>query len=820
METNIGTTTQETLRKKAEDQLLMNQSKTTILQSESDMLRLIHELQVHQIELEMQNDELLHAKAAANEAVKLRDQSTGLLKASEGKYRELVDNSPDAILIYEDGIIALVNKECLRLMAATSENELIGKSVIQFVHPDSRAFVSERMEKAVKEATILPLAEERFVRVDGSEVDVEVKAMPIMFANKPAVQLIVRDITARKLTEKALVESEEKYRFMFANNPQPMWIFDVETYEFLEVNRAAVNHYGYSAEEFLSMSIKDIRPAEDISKLMVSLKPTDIKMQSVGEYRHVKKNGDIINVEITWHSVISKGRKARHVLVKDITDRKRAEETMRISEKQYRDMFYKNTAVKLIVDPLSGAILNANYAAAAYYGYPVSRLKELNINQINTLNPEQLFAEMELALTERRKYFDFHHRLASGEVRDVEVYSGPIPFEGSTKLYSIIHDVTDRKLAQEALNMMNWRLESIVESTNVGTWEWNIPTGETIFNDRWAQIIGYTLDELAPVSIKTWEKFSHPADSVYSNELLRKHFEGELPYYDFDCRMKHKDGHWVWVHDRGRVITRSDDGKPLMMFGTHSDISKRKQVEVTLQMNEANLKKINAEKDKFFSIIAHDLRSPFNGFLGLTEIMVEGLPGMTMDEIHKMAVLLRKSATNLYSLLGNLLEWSRMQRGLTSFAPLSFLLMQKISEIMILINDAAAKKDILIKYAVANDLTVFADQYMFDGIIRNLMTNAVKFTPKGGIITLSAKPVDGKMIGISVQDTGIGMTRKLIDNLFHLDINTNRKGTENEYSTGLGLLICKDFIEKNGGKLDIESEEGKGSNFRFTLPFE
>jgi len=694
MENNIGSINPGTLRQKAEEQLLKNQSQTSILQSESDMLRLIHELQVHQIELEMQNDELMHAKAAANEAVELHDQSTELLKASEAKYRELVENSPDAILIYVDGIIAFVNKECLHLMAATCEDELIGKSAIQFVHPDFRAFVCERMEKAAREATVLPLAEERFVRANGSEVDFEVKAMPIMFANKPAVQLIIRDIT----------------------------------------------------------------------------------------------------------------------------ERIQAGEALRNSEKQYRDMFYKNTAIKLIVDPSTGIILNANHAAAKFYGYSINELEKMNINKINTLQPEQLGAEMALALSERRKYFNFRHRLASGEVRDVEVYSGPLEFGGSTRLYSIVHDVTDRKLAQAALLKMNWRFESIIEGTHVGTWEWNIQTGETVFNELWAQIVGYTLDELAPVSIKTWEKLSHPVDSVYSNELLRKHFEGELPYYDFDCRMKHKDGHWVWVHDRGRVVTRTDEGKPLMMFGTHSDISKRKQVEVTLQKNEVNLQKSNAEKDKFFSIIAHDLRSPFNGFLGLTEIMVEGLPGMKMDEIQQMAILLKKSATNLFSLLGNLLEWSRMQRGLTAFIPTSFLLMPKIVESMVLVKDAADKKDILISYSVSEDLTVFADTNMLGGILRNLVTNAVKFTPKGGIITVSAKPVAHRMIRISVKDTGIGMNRKLIDNLFHVDVNTNRKGTDGESSSGLGLMICKDFIEKSGGELDIESTEGKGSVFHFTIP--
>jgi len=240
--------------------------------------------------------------------------------------------------------------------------------------------------------------------------------------------------------------------------------------------------------------------------------------------------------------------------------------------------------------------------------------------------------------------------------------------------------------------------------------------------------------------------------------------------------------------------------------------------EEVIQRKNEELQKINAEKDKFFSIIAHDLRSPFNGFLGLTEIMAEGLPRMTLDEIQQIAVVMRNSAANLFHLLGNLLEWSRMQRGITTFLPNSVSLISKINENMVLTLEEANKKEITVNYNVPDDLEVFADSEMLGGIIRNLMTNAVKFTPRGGSISVSAKAVSDNSVHVSITDTGIGMSHKMIGNLFHLDIDTNRKGTEGESSTGLGLMICKDFIEKNGGKLWIESEEGKGSTFGFTLP--
>src|SRR5665647_2424027 len=168
--------------------------------------------------------------------------------------------------------------------------------------------------------------------------------------------------------------------------------------------------------------------------------------------------------------------------------------------------------------------------------------------------------------------------------------------------------------------------------------------------------------------------------------------------------------------------------------------------------------------------------------------MAERLPSMTLDEIQKIALVMRSSATNLFRLLGNLLEWSRMQGGLIAFDSSSFLLMPKISESLELALGAANKKEIAISYNIPEGLEVFADENMFGIIIRNLVNNAVKFTPKGGSIAVSARSVSVGQVEISIRDTGIGMSSEIIDNIFCLDVNTNRKGTEGEHSTGLGLI--------------------------------
>jgi signal transduction histidine kinase len=236
-----------------------------------------------------------------------------------------------------------------------------------------------------------------------------------------------------------------------------------------------------------------------------------------------------------------------------------------------------------------------------------------------------------------------------------------------------------------------------------------------------------------------------------------------------------------------------------------------------IKYQNKELVKLDAEKDKFFSIIAHDLRSPFNSFLGLTQIMAEELPSLTMAEIQEIAVKMSKSATNLYRLLENLLEWSQIKNGTFSFNPEVIQLCSIVDECIEMMNVSAKNKNIEIANNIAVEIKVFADRNMLQTIIRNLVSNALKFTTNGGKVNFSAKTSSKKNLEISIQDSGIGMSHELIANLFRIDLKTNRLGTENEPSSGLGLLLCKEFIEKQGGKIWVESEVGKGSTFSFSI---
>lgn len=238
----------------------------------------------------------------------------------------------------------------------------------------------------------------------------------------------------------------------------------------------------------------------------------------------------------------------------------------------------------------------------------------------------------------------------------------------------------------------------------------------------------------------------------------------------------------------------------------------------TIEKDAEHLSKLNAEKNKFFSIIAHDLRGPFTGLLGISDILKSQMDQMDTAEITEMVGLLSESANQVFDLLENLLVWARMQMNSMVFTPAHLFLKPLALDLGKLIEHHTTLKNLTFHIEVDEALQVFADVNMLKTLLRNLVSNALKFTPKGGKITLSAWQQKNGEIVVAVKDNGIGMHKSLIDKLFMLDQKTSRPGTDGESSSGLGLLLCKEFIEKHGGRIWVESEEGKGSSFFLTFP--
>jgi signal transduction histidine kinase len=247
------------------------------------------------------------------------------------------------------------------------------------------------------------------------------------------------------------------------------------------------------------------------------------------------------------------------------------------------------------------------------------------------------------------------------------------------------------------------------------------------------------------------------------------------------------------------------------------EVAERKRVEKRLKNVNQQLKKSNASKDTLFSIIAHDLRAPFSALLGLSETVIHYIGEYSKEEIRENMIKIRTSSEAVYSLLENLLAWSRLQRGLLKFRPTVISLYEIVEDNVALFKSQAEQKQIALHHQIAADMTVYADKSMLETIIRNLLSNALKFTEQGGIIDISATPSD-QLVEIAVNDTGVGIAQDMIPKLFHIDTHYTNVGTEGEHGSGLGLSLCKELVEKHRGTIGVQSEEGRGSTFRFTLP--
>jgi PAS domain S-box-containing protein len=371
----------------------------------------------------------------------------------------------------------------------------------------------------------------------------------------------------------------------------------------------------------------------------------------------------------------------------------------------------------------------------------------------------------------------------------------------------------ERGRAEDDLRKERQRLAGIIEGTRVGTWEWNVQTGETIFNEAWAEMIGYRLDELRPLSIKVWESLAHPDDLSRAYDLLGRHFAGELPYYDGECRMRHKDGHWVWVHDRGRILTRDTENRPLMMFGTHADITLRKEAEIALEQKARELEERGAELERFNYTVSHDLKSPLvtvKSFLGFLE---QDIAERNAERIQSDIAHMRGAAEKMGRLLDELLEMSRLGRIVNPPEKLSF--KQLLQEVLSLMAGPLAERDVTIETDDRGP-NLLGDRTRLLEIWQNLIENAVKYmgdqpTPR---IQLGVEEA-GEEVVFFVRDNGMGIDPRYRQKIFGLFEKLDGKSP----GSGLGLALVKRIVELYDGHIWVESEgAGRGSCFRFTLP--
>lgn len=354
------------------------------------------------------------------------------------------------------------------------------------------------------------------------------------------------------------------------------------------------------------------------------------------------------------------------------------------------------------------------------------------------------------------------------------------------------------KFAEQNYRRLFWELkDTVFEST---------PDGKLIdINPAGLELFGYdTIEELLKADVRR-DFYANPDDrEIFVSELEKN---GHIKNWEFQYRKKNGD---TGIVLETAFAVKNGNGEITSYRGILRDITEIKKA-------EQELKNLNASKDKFFSIIAHDLRSPFGSLLSFSEFLMEDIDELSKSEIKLFATKINESSHAVYKLLDNLLQWSRIQTGRMEFSPCDYKLKEVIDQCINIINNKAVSKNISLVNNVDDDITIFVDDNMINSVLQNLISNALKFTNEGGRVEVSVEQKN-EMAAITVTDNGVGIPKENISKLFNLDSQLSTTGTNNEEGTGLGLLICKELVNKNGGSITVNSIVGKGTAFTFTVP--
>ncbi len=371
-----------------------------------------------------------------------------------------------------------------------------------------------------------------------------------------------------------------------------------------------------------------------------------------------------------------------------------------------------------------------------------------------------------------------------------------------------IANALERKLYLNQSQENGQRLRLALNGAKEGMWDWNLQTDEVYFSDTCYTMLGYEHGEFTKTGRK-WQDLIHPDDWVRVSKMFEEHLKSKTDYYESVFRIKDKFGNWRWILDHGRVIERDKEGKPIRAVGTHIDISKQKKVEQQLQ-------ELLLTKDKLFSIIAHDLRGPVGSFMQIIELLTDDTT-ITSELRNSFLSELKVMSKNTYYLLENLLNWSRSQRNEIVCSPKIVILNELIIQNISLLSIEASKKSIEIQFEGKMNYEVYVDYDMINLVIRNLLSNAIKFTRPQGVITINLSQ-QSDFVEVTVADNGLGMSKDIADHLFVDNNFHSTQGTNNEKGSGLGLVLCKDFVTRNGGTIRVESQLGVGSKFIFSVP--
>ncbi|ERP30862.1 PAS domain S-box protein [Chitinivibrio alkaliphilus] len=759
------------------------------------------------------------------------------LALSEKRYKGLIESQTDLIVrVDTDNRLTYVNNAYCKTFGKNQE-ELLGNSFTPLVHEDDRENTMREMDKLFTPPYRVTLEQRAFTEKGWRWLSWEDTA--ILDENDTVVEIqgVGRDITERKQAEEDLKKLKMEYESVLNTQKEMICRFTPDT-TITFVNKAYCTAFGTNKEELLGTPFLNLVPEEEQEGILQHIKTLKETNEPITyEHMAIMPNGSITWQEWTDYVISSENNRVTELqsVGYDITERKEAEAALLYE----RDLFTAGPVFTIEWDPVDNwPIRNVSRNVEEVLGYTPQYMQSDEFKYAELIHPddiERIGEEVSHNISNHIDTYEQSYRLKcrDGEYRWFYDFTKLVRNDTGelTAIRGYMYDQTHQKESEQALESERLRLAGIIEGTHVGTWEWNVQTGETVFNERWAEIVGYTLDEISPVSIETWMNLAHPDDLKGSEKQLEEHFRGERSYYDYESRMKHKNGEWVWVLDRGKVVTWTKDGKPLLMLGTHQDITERKEAEeemreinneleiATAQANSmaAEAEMASAAKSEFLANMSHEIRTPLNGVIGFTDLLKSTpLSPLQQQYVDNANV----SGHTLLGIINDILDFSKIEAGMLHLEMIQTDMIELLENSIDIVKYQAGEKNLELLLHIDQAMPRFAvtDPIRLKQILANLLGNAVKFTTEGEVeLKVQYEDIeDGRgKLSFFVRDTGVGITEEQKEKLFKAFSQADSSTTRKFGGTGLGLIISDLIAKKLGGKILVDSTQGEGTTFYF-----
>jgi PAS domain S-box-containing protein len=652
-----------------------------------------------------------------------------------------------------------------------------------------------------------------FDRSDGVQV-YDVTATPLREGRGAEVTGVVTaslNVTDQKEKERQLEESEARYRALVENFPDgAVGIYDPDlTYTLVE--GTLVGEALPDADDFEGTRMPALFPDATVA----DLEPLFRAAVEEGTTDHVETQFN----DRTWRVWATPLRDHEGAIfgglsfAQDITEQREREARLRDLSNSIPGVVFQ--VFNRPDDPHEDHFVSEHAAEVLGIAPDPATFYERFLEHVPDAYRAKLRASVEAAVENEEPWkFETPFDPPSGERRWILGRSTPRRQGDDVVFSGVLLDITERKKSERALRRSRERLSMATEGGNIGTWNWDLKTDEVVFNQQWAEMLGYSQEEL-DFHFSTWMELVHPDDLSRAMDVLNAYIDGECDTYAPEMRMRTKAGDWKWIQAIGQVVDRDDDGDVVRVAGIHLDIDDRKQYEEQLRRAKEEAEEAAQLKSVMLANMSHEVRTPLTSMIGFSGILKGQLDGHSA----KLARLIHKSGQRLEETLEAVLELSQLEAG--SYAierepvDVVFLARRIVDEF----EPQSEENGVAVEVTGDEDTgPAYADETAVRRIISNLLDNAIKFTPDGGRVTIRIRPDGADWVMLAVEDTGVGIAEEALPRVFEA-FKQESEGLTREYEgAGLGLSIVNKLVKALGGEVEVETEKDEGTCFFVRLP--